>query len=137
MPAASPPVPELLAAARAVLWREAGLIPHVGTTDGRSYRCNAVDPETRLPDPRWPTSVAGTELGAVDSFLQALHLRGHAAEDARRADVVRTLATAYPAGATFDAEELADADDALHAMTALLRGPDDVAIAAARKEGAR
>lgn len=112
MPAASPPVPELLAAARAVLWREAGLIPHVDTTDGRSYRCNAVDPETRLPDPQWPTGVAGTELGAVDAFLQALHARGCAADDARRAAVVRTLAEAFPAGVTFAPGELADDFDA-------------------------
>ena len=112
MPAASPPVllPDLLAAAGAILWRDARLIPHVGTSDGRSYRCNAVDPETQLPDPQWPTGVAGSELGAVAAFVHALHRRGHDAEDARRADVVRTLATEFPAGVTFSPGELEDGD---------------------------
>lgn len=108
MPAASPPVPlsELLAAATAIVWRDAGLIAQVGTSDGRSFACVALDPETRVPDAQWPTGIAASPVGAVGVFLDALRRRGHAVADARRADLVRTLATEFPAGVVFTAAEL-------------------------------
>jgi acyl dehydratase len=99
----------LAAAARAIVWRRYGRIISIYTLNATRFTAVVVDPDTLRQCAEHPSGSGPTIADAVTGLLDALHDVGEPEHDAR-AEVLRTLADAFPAGVTLAASELADAN---------------------------
>ena len=99
------PLASLLAALRAIT-APLGAVPRVSSIDGIHWQCLAMDLETSEHADALPCGVDTSPEGAADMMLQALHASGLTEGSSERDGLLRTLATHFPAGITFSAQEL-------------------------------